>query len=167
MRMLISILLPALVLLSSGCKNTKSAEAVTHSDSNVPANSGADQEFQTNKEVLLRAHREVWTKGNLDVVKELYDENFVCYYNGDAGWKGIEGLKATVTSWRADFPDWRENVQQIVAEGDLVVTRWISSGTYRGSKHPEFAGKKVAVWEMSVRRFKTWEDCRAVGGGGF
>jgi predicted ester cyclase len=145
------VLLAGLATLSVGCKST--TRSGLHHSVSGDTTSGKSRE-QLNKEVLLRAHSEVWSKGNLAITKELYDENFVCHYSWGVGWKGVDGLNEKVKNWRSEFPDWRETVQQIVAEGDLVVTRWISTGTYSGLRNPDLAGKKVVIWEMGVHRFK-------------
>lgn len=117
----------------------------------IPAPQGS---IERNKQVLLQAHREVWSAGNLNAVPELYDEGFVCHFNAGISWKGIDGVKGTVKECRSEYPDWCETVNQIIAEGDFVVTRWTSTGTYGGTKHPDLVGRKVSLSEMAVHRFK-------------
>ncbi len=58
-----------------------------------------------------------------------------------------------IASHRASFPDWSETVVDVVAEGDRVITRYLSSGTHEG----EFqgiapTGRKVTVNEVSIYR---------------
>jgi predicted ester cyclase len=47
-----------------------------------------------------------------------------------------EALKHYVTIYRTVFPDIRDTVEDIVAEPDKVVVRWMSHGTHQG----EFMG---------------------------
>ncbi|MEK6575615.1 MAG: ester cyclase, partial [Chloroflexota bacterium] len=68
-------------------------------------------------------------------------------------WKGADGLKAEVKRLRAAFPDWHEHIEQIVAEGDFVMTRFTSTGTQRGAFNGLPAtGKTVKISELGVHR---------------
>ncbi len=110
-------------------------------------------DLQRNKELLRRAHAEVWSQGNLAAADELYAPDFVCHFIAGSEWKGVEGLKAEVRRHRTSFPDWREHIEQIVAEGDLVVTRTTCTGTQRGvfNGRPP-TGKPVNIFELHVHR---------------
>jgi predicted ester cyclase len=44
---------------------------------------------------------------------------------------------------------WNETVEQVIAEGDLVVTRFTSRGTFEGEPSH---GKKVTVSEIAIHR---------------
>jgi hypothetical protein len=82
-----------------------------------------------NKALILRSETELWSKGNLTAADELYSASFVCHFIAGTEWRELEGIKSDVASHRAAFPDWSEKVDDIVAEGDRVVIRFISSGT--------------------------------------
>ncbi len=49
---------------------------------------------------------------------------------------GREGDKQTVAMVFAAFPDWRVSVEDMIAEGDKVVTRY----TEQGTQHGDFMG---------------------------
>src|SRR5476651_398811 len=85
-----------------------------------------------NKAIILRSEAELWSRGNLAVADQLYSPDFICHFVGGTEWKGIEGIKGQVAAHRTAFPDWAENVDDIIAEGDRVVIRFTSSGTQRG-----------------------------------
>jgi steroid delta-isomerase-like uncharacterized protein len=111
--------------------------------------------LERNKEVVRRNHAEVWSKGNLDMVKELYTPDFVCHFIVGPEWRGYEGIREAVSSHRTSFPDWSEHVEDIVAEGDRVVTRFRSRGTQEG----EFngippTGRKVDIYEVAIFRIE-------------
>ena len=91
---------------------------------------------QRNREVIKRSHEEIWSKGNLELIDELYTEDFVCHFLVGEEWRGRQGLREKVSSHRIAFPDWREQVIRLVAEGDFVVAHFASSGTNEG----EFRG---------------------------
>lgn len=84
---------------------------------------------------------------------ELYAPDFVCHFVAGSEWKGVEGLKTEVRRHRTSFPDWHEHIEQIVAEGDFVVTRFTSTGTQRGAFNglPP-TGKSVKISELAVYR---------------
>ncbi|QDU88821.1 SnoaL-like polyketide cyclase [Pirellulimonas nuda] len=68
---------------------------------------------------------------------------------------GLAGLEATLTALRTAFPDMRWRVEEQIAEGDRVLTRFVWDGTHRG----DFFGmpatnRAVSVWGMVVDRFE-------------
>ncbi|MCP4291701.1 MAG: ester cyclase [bacterium] len=108
--------------------------------------------LQANKALVLRAHEEVWNSGNLIIVDELYSENYVSHwaYGDDSD---REGLKNMVAEARAAFPDMREDIVHTVAEGDLVVSHFISSGTFTGEMNGlQPSGKTITRPEIAVHR---------------
>ena len=111
--------------------------------------------LERNKEVVRRNHAEVWSKGNLDTVKELYTPDFVCHFIVGPEWRGYEGIREAVSSHRTSFPDWSEHVEDIVAEGDRVVTRFRSRGTQEGAFNgiPP-TGRKVDIYEVAIFRIE-------------
>src|SRR4249920_2345139 len=94
------------------------------------------QTLSDNKKIILRSESELWSKGDLAVADQLYSTDFVCHFVLGPEWKGVPGIKNAVSSHRTSFPDWKEKVEDIIAEGDRVAIRISSSGTQRG----EFAG---------------------------
>jgi len=85
-----------------------------------------------NKALVRRAYEEIWSKGNLAVVEELYAPNFVLHDPAAPGVQGPEGLKQLITMNRTGFPDLKLAVVDQIAEGDKVVTHWTGTGTHQG-----------------------------------
>ncbi|NLO26717.1 MAG: ester cyclase [Actinobacteria bacterium] len=111
------------------------------------------QMIAANKAAVLRAGGEVWSKGDLDVVDELCTPDYVCHFVVGLEWRGREGIREQVRSHRTSFPDWHEQVDDIVAEGDRVAIRFTSTGTHLG----EFSGipptgKKASIREIAIHR---------------
>ena len=50
----------------------------------------------------------------------------------DAGLKGREGIRESITGFRAAFPDLHFTLEDQLAEGDQVVIRYIVRGTHLG-----------------------------------
>jgi steroid delta-isomerase-like uncharacterized protein len=90
---------------------------------------------EQNKASSRRIIEEVWNKGKLDLIDELTDPNCVVHQADGAGGNDISGreeLKRFAKMYLAAFPDLRFTVEDQVAEGDKVVTRWSSEGTHKG-----------------------------------
>ena len=93
---------------------------------------------EENKRISRRVAEEVFSRGKVDLVDELVAENFV---NHDPAAPpdlppGREGLKALARFYKSAFPDAQITVEDQVAEGDRVVTRYSARGTHEG----DFAG---------------------------
>ena len=89
---------------------------------------------ETNKTVSRRFLEEVWNKGNLAVLNEIIAKDHV---NSGPGTlpglpTGPEGTKQLVTVYRNAFPDVHFTIDEQIAEGDKVVTRWTAHGTHQG-----------------------------------
>ncbi len=84
---------------------------------------------------LARRSWEVVTEASLDTLKdalaEVYADDFVLREAGEDV-VGIEGLTQFVSMMRSAFPNLRITLEDDMAEGDKVVTRWIGQGTHQG-----------------------------------
>jgi steroid delta-isomerase-like uncharacterized protein len=107
-----------------------------------------------NKDLIRRLHEEVWSKGNVKKLDQFYSKKIVWHLLPlGVELKGLDQLEGHIREHRQAFPDWTEKVQQIVAEGDLVATRYISTGTNNGSfaGNPP-TGKWIQINEMAIHR---------------
>jgi len=110
-----------------------------------------------NKTVALRHHEQIWSKGDVDAVDAFYAADFVGHHPGAPDWIGRESVKLAVQMMREAFPDFTENVEDVIAEGDRVVTRFTASGTHRG----ELRGIAPTGHRMSMAEFAVF---RLAGG---
>jgi steroid delta-isomerase-like uncharacterized protein len=68
---------------------------------------------------------------------------------------GLEGGKQLVQIYRTAFPDLRITVNDQVAEGDKVVTRWTATGTHKGELMGIApTGKQATVTGIDIERFQ-------------
>lgn len=112
--------------------------------------------LERNKRLVRDMNHEVWNKGNLDRMEEFYSPDFVRHFLPDgSALRGIDSLREHVRKHREAFPDWREGIKHVVAEGDLVVIHFVSTGTNQGSwlGNPP-AGRKIRINEMSILRIE-------------
>lgn len=109
---------------------------------------------EQNKGLVRRAVEEVWNLGNYAVVDELVASDIVIHASTpDAEVHGPEGVKQFYTALRKAFPDIHFAIEDQIAEGDRVVTRWTARGTHRG----EFngippTGKRGAITGIDIDR---------------
>ncbi len=85
----------------------------------------------TEATVARRALEEVCSGQRIDAVGEFYSPDFVDHVNA-LEYHGTEGARQSVALYLAIFPDLRFQVEEQVAEGDRVASRWTLHGTHRG-----------------------------------
>jgi predicted ester cyclase len=89
---------------------------------------------EENKALVRRYFEEIWDKGNLELIDELFTTNFVRHgptaTEGEV--RGPEAFKDLVSMYRSAFPDLRVAIEDLIAEGERVVTRWRTRGTHQG-----------------------------------
>ena len=123
------------------------------------------------KGIARRLLEEAFNSGNLDVVDELVAPEFV--FN-DAVLpepiRGIEATKANIKGYRDAFPDLRLTIEQQVAEGEFVTTRWSARGTHQGDLMGMPAtGKEATVTGITVdqivdgRIVESWTNWDTLG----
>jgi steroid delta-isomerase-like uncharacterized protein len=83
------------------------------------------------KEIARRMTEDPW-RGKLDETVELISDDFVGHVPGMPAHHGPEGFRGFMETYLNGFPDGRITVQEQIAEGDTVATRWIARGTNTG-----------------------------------
>jgi steroid delta-isomerase-like uncharacterized protein len=123
--------------------------------------------------VLTRRSWVIVAEGNLDTLEdalaEVYAEDIVVH-EPDEDVRGVEGLKQFVTMIRSALPDLRITLEEDIAEGDKVVSRWRAQGTHQG----ELMGiaptsNQVIITGITIHRIEEgkiveeWENWDALG----
>ena len=109
--------------------------------------------IEENKALMRRFYEEI-SKGNLAVVDELIAADVVehsPFVPGQA--PGRQGTLELFTTIHAAFPDLRITAEDMVAEGDKVVSR----GTFSGTQKGEFmgiapTGKQITIGVIEIVR---------------
>ena len=70
-------------------------------------------------------------EGKLDLVKEIFDSYLSHQPDGHAEERGPEDVKRFIGEFRQAF-DFHSTMEEQIAEGDKVVTRWTIRGTQQG-----------------------------------
>jgi predicted ester cyclase len=88
---------------------------------------------EESKALVRRWLAEVFTQGNVRQVDEFFAHNYILHDpNLPEAVHGHEGIRWYVTMYSAAFPDARFIIEDQIAEGDKVVTRWTGQGTNWG-----------------------------------
>jgi steroid delta-isomerase-like uncharacterized protein len=107
-----------------------------------------------NKQLVEAFIQELFTKGDLDAVDRYLAPGFV---NHDAPFPGapdgLEGMRQAAVLYRAALPDWHSDVDQMIAEDDVVVERFTASGTHQGELMGVPAtGKTIVLQGINIFR---------------
>ena len=116
------------------------------------------REHDANKRLSRRLYEEVFGRGNLGAADEIMAEDVISHGPGSPPVKGRDPIKRQATLLRTAIPDLQANLQDQVAEGDRVLSRWTGNGTHtgeamfpRGKLAP--TGNQVSFDEMRVDRY--------------
>lgn len=108
--------------------------------------------LETNRE-LVRKYSEIWSTGKVENLDKIMAPDFTCHFIDGIEWKGIDGAKNAISNIRKAFPDWHEEILDVIAEGDKVVTRFKSTGTQRARFDGiDSTGIKITIFEVSINR---------------
>jgi steroid delta-isomerase-like uncharacterized protein len=124
-----------------------------------------------NKEIVRRLVNGVWADRNLAIVDELIAPDYVGHDpTQPEPIRGPEGYRQFVGMYQAAFEDGMVTIDDEIAEGDLVVTRWTGRGTHTGELMGIApTGKEVTVSGITISRLangkiaEDWELMDALG----
>lgn len=92
---------------------------------------------------------------NLDLMEEVYAADLV-WHEPDQEIQGLKEARQFVTMYKTAFPDLHATVEDVIAEGDKVVTRVTVRGTHQGEIE-EFGaptGKRVEIKDITIHRIE-------------
>jgi ketosteroid isomerase-like protein len=109
---------------------------------------------QENIDALQRSNQAL-NAGDLDRALELWDPQAVYYEQAGTPLdtaevlRGLDQIRASLTSYLAEFPDFHSEIDELVDAGDKVICAQRWTGTGRGS------GLSVDLEEVIVLTFET------------
>jgi steroid delta-isomerase-like uncharacterized protein len=109
---------------------------------------------EENKTIVRRSFEELWNKSNLSLADALFAPTYAHHdpSTPDVG-KGPESEKKRATLYRTAFPDLRLTIEDIIAEGETVMTRWSARGTHKGDLSGIApTGKQFIISGVSIAR---------------
>jgi len=126
---------------------------------------------EENKEKARRYLQEAFNEGNLSVVDEFFASEYVLHDPTlPEEIRGPEGVKGFVQLYRSAYSDTDITVEDQIAEGDNVVSRWTGRGTHQGELLGVApSGNRVEVPGITIDRFsggnfvESWTSYDALG----
>jgi steroid delta-isomerase-like uncharacterized protein len=109
--------------------------------------------MQDNRAIVRDFVEETINQGRIDSTERFVWEDVVEQVPFPGQGPGVEGLKDVLRGMRAGFPDIHFAIEEQIAEGDKVLSRFEWTGTHRG----EFlgvpaTGRPVKIWGMVIDR---------------
>ncbi len=108
--------------------------------------------LESNKSVVRKWIEQGWNKHNVAVIDETYASNFV-QHGGGPDVNSADELKTFVADYFKAFPNLTFTIDDLVAEGDRVVWRFVGTATHNGPLMGiPASGRTVAVPGIVVFR---------------
>ncbi|MGH7252920.1 MAG: ester cyclase, partial [Nitrospiraceae bacterium] len=117
-----------------------------------------------NKKLVREITEVVWNRCGLDRIPEFYALDVVADYRPYAFREGHEGIRAMVEGAWTAFPDYHEEVHELIADGDRVVIHLTISGTQQGQWGPLPAtGNRAQFDEIVILQIRDGKVLRQRG----
>jgi steroid delta-isomerase-like uncharacterized protein len=125
---------------------------------------------EENKALVRQGILATWALGNAGAMDEYYAEDFVNHSAPPGTPSGLNGMKASASVMMNAFSDVEVTIDDQIAEGDLVVTRWSGKNTHSG----EFmgipaTGKRLSLTGIAIDRIangkivESWSEWDMMG----
>jgi predicted ester cyclase len=127
---------------------------------------------EENKAEARRLLEEAFGQGKTEVVDEVIHSDFVCYDpNSETGEIRGADIKGEIEYFHQALPDATYTVEDQVAEGDKVVSRWTARGTHQGEffgvaptgNRVEFTGIQIDRFDESGKLIEEWPEYDLLG----
>lgn len=107
---------------------------------------------EQNKRIARQVFEDIQSEGNTALVDKIVALDYVGH-TPPADIHGPEGARQFTVMLRAAFPDMRVTVEDQIAEGDRVATRWTFRGTHEGDfQDIPATGKQVTMSGITLFR---------------
>ena len=129
----------------------------------------AQAEVEEQNIALIMRQYEAWNSGDVEAIKEIFSPDYV-FHSGSQDFSKeqmIEFLKPQMEAW----PDRTFSVEDILAKGDKVVSKYIFKGTHEGDIEglPPATGKKfetsgIEIWQVKNGKIvESWAASDSLG----
>jgi steroid delta-isomerase-like uncharacterized protein len=111
---------------------------------------------QENSSLIRRWFEEVWNKGRMEAIDEMASPDAIGHGQAQHDTDiGLKEFRIFATDLRRAFPDFKVTIDRVIEQGDIVVARWTTTMTHKGTflGFPA-TGKKVTVSGTSMQRIE-------------
>jgi steroid delta-isomerase-like uncharacterized protein len=133
---------------------------------------GNRMSVERNKATFRRYVEEVWKDEQLDIADEIFAQKYLSHQSdGTALDRGPEDVEKFVMEYRTAFSDIEDIVEDMIGEGDRVVTRWTLRATHTGEfRSIPATGKRITITGIGIFRFseegkvvESWDSLDELG----
>src|SRR5215203_3286296 len=109
---------------------------------------------ENNKALVRKFFEEVWSRGNVAALDEFLAPDFVVHDALSREEGGTEDYKRAVAEQHAASSDFHVSIEEQIAEGEMVVTRHVDSGTHDQEEFEGFApsGARITMENITINR---------------
>jgi predicted SnoaL-like aldol condensation-catalyzing enzyme len=117
---------------------------------------------ESNKTLARRVFEAIWNRAELSLADEMYSGDYVAHIaHTPEAIRGVEAFKQFVALFHALYPDLQFTVEDQIAEGDKVATRWTARSPNIGA---DVAVAGISIHRLADGRFvESWDNWDAVG----
>src|SRR5689334_22030325 len=102
-----------------------------------------------NKDLARRAIK-LWTQGSKENLEQIFASDYVNHQqhlpDSVHAISGLDAWKQFIATFHQAFPDFEDRIVTQIAEGDLVATQFVSTGTQEGQIMGILATGRRASW---------------------
>ena len=126
---------------------------------------------QENKAIVRRLYEEAISQNKPEVFDEIMSPDIIDHAPFPEQAPGLEGFKGVFALVLSAFPDYQSIVEDQIAEGDKVVTRFRTHGTHQGESEDlgPPTGHRMEVTGITIEQFsegkivEDWTNWDALG----
>lgn len=120
---------------------------------------------EESKAIMRQYFKGAWEQGNIGLLDELLAPDYINHSPATPDLStGPQEVKEVVSMFRNAMPDLRVVIEEMLAEGDKVATRYALEGTHRGELFGIApTGQQLSIKSITVERVaegKIWEHWR-------
>ena len=127
---------------------------------------------EENKATFRRYVEEVWIDEDMTIADDIFAGEYISHQSdGSVLERTPEDVKKFVREYRSAFSDVADTVEDIIGEGDRVVTRWRLQATHTGDfRGIPATGKRITMTGIGIFRFseegkvvESWDSMDQLG----
>ena len=114
--------------------------------------------MESAKHIIERFVDELWNSRRFDVADQIFSDDCVTHQlrsgvSDEPAPRGPQAIKEHMAGWLTSFPDFRFNIEQMIAERDRVVSQLVMEGTHQGMwMGISPTGKRLQIRMITIHR---------------